>query len=205
LAPNQQQGYDEAMKEAISVIASLLVLVSYVPYIRDMLRHKTKPHVYSWFIWGTTSAVVFFLQLSAGAGPGAFVTLSAVILTFIIFGLGLKQGDKDITRSDTAFFLLALVAAGFWLVADQPLISIILLTLTEVLGFAPTIRKSWHKPHEETLFSWTLNGFRFMLAIFALGEINVVTALYPVVWAVGNLGLAALLVVRRRQLAAAHE
>lgn len=43
------------MKEIIGVTAVLLAFISYAPYIRDILKGRTKPHVYSWFVWGFVS------------------------------------------------------------------------------------------------------------------------------------------------------
>ncbi len=38
------------MKEFISGIAVALTFVGYVPYMRDTIKGKTRPHVYTWFV-----------------------------------------------------------------------------------------------------------------------------------------------------------
>lgn len=185
------------MKEVLGVIAVVLTFVGYVPYIRDTIRGKTKPHIYTWFIWGLVTAIAFGLQLSADAGPGAFTTLAAAIVCFIIFGFGVRQGERNITASDTVFFVLSLVALVLWLFAKQPVLSVILVSTIDMLGFVPTIRKSWHKPHEETLVSYQMNTIRFMIAILALDHYTLVTALYPVTWVIANGLFSIFLVIRR--------
>lgn len=188
------------MKEVVGILAVILTFVGYIPYIRDTLAGKTKPHAYTWFIWSFISAVAFALQVSDKGGAGTFVTLAAAIVCFFIFCLSLRQGTKDITRSDTLFLCLSLIATGVWLFAKQPVISIILLSLIDVLGFLPTIRKSWNKPHEETLVSYILNTFRFCLAVFALERYTIVTVLYPIAWVVANGLFSLMLIVRRKYL-----
>lgn len=185
------------MKEALGVIAVVLTFVGYIPYISDTIKRKTKPHIYTWFIWGLVTAIAFGLQLSADAGPGAFTTLAAAIVCFIIFGFGIKQGERNITASDTIFFILSLFALILWLFAKQPVLSVILVSTIDMLGFVPTIRKSWHKPHEETLVSYQMNTFRFMIAILALDHYTLVTALYPVTWVIANGLFSIFLIVRR--------
>lgn len=188
------------MKEIVGIIAVVLTFVGYIPYIRDTRKDKTKPHIYTWFIWGLVTAIAFGLQLSADAGPGAFTTLAAAIVCFIIFGFGLRQGNHDITKSDTIFLLLSLVALGLWLFAKQPVLSVILISTIDMLGFIPTVRKSWHKPYEETLISYLLNTFRFCLALYALDHYTIVTALYPLTWVIANGAFSIYLIARRKKV-----
>jgi hypothetical protein len=138
-------------KIIISSVAVILGFVGYVPYLRDILKGRTKPHIYSWFIWGFLGIILFALQVSAGAGVGTWSLLAVTLISFLIFFLGLKNGQKDITKTDTLFFILAILALVLWLLVKQPILSAILITLVDMLGFAPTIRKSWSKPHSETL------------------------------------------------------
>mgnify|MGYP001016997074 CR=1 FL=1 len=191
------------LKALFGLIAVILTFVGYIPYIKDTIKGKTTPHVYTWFIWGLVTAIAFGLQLSAVAGPGAYTTLAAAIVCFIIFGFGMRQGDKNISKSDTFFFLLSLVALILWLFADQPVLSVILLSTIDMLGFIPTIRKSWHKPHEETLISYVINTIRFCLALAALSHYTIVTALYPLTWVLANGMFSIYLVSRRGKVASA--
>jgi hypothetical protein len=188
------------VKNLIGLIAVTLTFVGYIPYLRDVLKGKTRPHVYSWFLWGFMTLIAFALQVSAKGGAGSFVTLAAALISLVIFALGMRQGKKDITKLDTVFFILGLIAVVFWLVAKQPVFSIILVVTVDMLGFAPTFRKSWYKPYSETLFTYLLNTFRHSLSIFALKHYSIVTWLYPVSWAVANGLFSLMLVVRRKQV-----
>ncbi len=189
------------MKQVFGFLAVCLALIAYIPYIRDVLKSKTKPHVYSWFIWGLLSLIVAGLQISKGAGPGAYMTLVAGLLSVFIFALGLRNGKKDITKTDTIVFVLALIATGVWLLADQPLTSMFLLVGAGLLGSIPTFRKSWTKPREETLFYWAMSPVRHAVSLAAITSYNAVTVMNPLVWIVINSGLAILLVLRRAILA----
>ena len=190
------------MKELIGIVAVVLTFTGYVPYLRDTIKQKTKPHIYTWFVWGFVTALAFALQIQAHAGTGAFVTLAAAIVCLFIFLLGLKhpKAERNITTADTVFLIAALAALGLWVLAKQPVVSIILLSTIDMLGFIPTIRKSWRKPHEETLSSYATNTFRFALAIIALQHYTIVTALYPITWIIANGIFSIFLVVRRKQL-----
>lgn len=189
------------IKSIVGIIATVLVFIGYIPYIKDILKGKTKPHIYSWFLWLFVTSIAFALQFSGGAGSGAFVTLAAALMCIVVIGLGIVQKNKiNIIKIDTLFFVLAFIALGLWLIAKQPMLSAILATLVDLLGFAPTIRKSWEEPYSETLSFYYLNSVRFGLAVFALQKYTIVTALYPVSWLVANGLFAIMILIRRKKL-----
>src|SRR3989344_2002407 len=117
------------IKYILGITAVLLTFIGYTPYIRDTIKGKTHPHVYSWFLWGLLTCIVFALQISDGAGIGAYVTLAAGIMCLTVFSFGLKNKDgRDITKIDTIFFVFAFISLGFWLILKQPIASAILIT-----------------------------------------------------------------------------
>ena len=189
------------MKDIVGSIAIILTLVGYAPYIRDTIKGKTTPHVYTWFIWGFVTLIAFALQVSAHAGFGSLVTLAAGIVCLAIFVLGLRIGEKDIAPIDTVCLCLALIALVVWVFAKQPVASVIIVSTADMLGFVPTIRKSWDKPYQETLLSYEMNTLRFALAIFALSRYTIVTSLYAITWVVANGLFSIYLIIRRRQVA----
>lgn len=187
------------LKNSIGIIAICLTFAGYIPYIRDILKGKTHPHLYSWFLWFFVGLVAFSLQFTGGGGLGTFVTLAAVIMCLVVFLLGLfrKGTRRDITKMDSLFFVLTVVAIVIWVVAKQPVLSAILITGIDFLCFVPTIRKSWHKPDSETASFYLINTFRFFLAAVSLQRYTIVTAFYPSFWLVAN-GLFALMLMLRR-------
>lgn len=191
------------VKVIVGVIAVILTFVGYIPYTRDIIAGRTKPHLYSWFLWMLVTAVVFGIQFTEGAGVGGFVTLTAALMCIWVIFLSLRHGaNKDVKPIDKLFLVLAFVALGLWLVAKQPVASAILSTAIDLFGFAPTIRKSWNDPYSETASFYYLNTFRFTLATFALSEYSLTTALYPVTWLIANGLFALMLILRRRQVKA---
>ncbi|MDE2025817.1 MAG: hypothetical protein KGJ07_04950 [Patescibacteria group bacterium] len=189
------------LKNIAGIAATMLVFLGYIPYLRDIIKGKTKPHIYSWLVGGFVGFIIFALQVSGGAGTGSLVTLAAGSMCLFVIVLGIiHKSTVEILWIDTVFFLLAFLALGLWLVAKQPVISAILSTVIEVLGFVPTVRKSWNKPFTETLQSYYLNTFRFGFAIFALQTYSIVTIIYPVTWVLFNGFFAVMLVIRRKQV-----
>ena len=188
-------------KNILGIVATILVFIGYIPYLRDMMKGKTKPHLYSWILWAFVTAIAFALQFTGGAGSGSFVTLAAALMCLAVIALGLTQKNKiKIIKMDTVFLVLAFIALGLWLIARQPVLSIILATIVDLLGFVPTIRKSWNQPYSENLPFYYLNSARFGLAVIALQTYSMVTALYPISWLVADSLFALMLIIRRKQI-----
>ncbi len=190
------------IKIVLALISIAMTLTGYFFYFRDIFRHKTKPHAYSWLVWALLTTIAFAGQLHDNGGPGSYVTAVTAVVSFVIFFLAVRQGEKNVTRSDKLNLAAALVAIIPWLLSNNPTFSVILITVIDFLGFVPTIRKSYHKPQEETLIHYVLAGLKFVLAIVALNHYTVATWLYPASLVAGNLGFVVMLKVRRMQLLA---
>lgn len=184
----------------LGLIAVILTFIAYIPYYRDILRHKTHPHVYSWTLWGLLTVLIVALQIKGGAGSATLVTAAAGLMCVGVIVLGFRHGKRDITASDTFVAILSLVAMGFWLIAKQPIISIVLVVMADLLAFLPTVRKSWYKPHTETLSLYVTNTIRFTLALLAVKEYTILSTLWLAAWVIANGLFALMLVVRRSQL-----
>jgi hypothetical protein len=184
----------------ISVTAVVLTIGGYVPYLHDVLRKKTYPHSFTWFVAALAGFIAYGLQVFGGGGIGSWPLFVASAMSLIVFLLSLRTGDKDIVRSDVVFLVLSLISLFLWLVVKQPVWSVILINTVEVLGFVPTVRKSWNRPYSETLFTYELSILRQALTVLALQAINILTALTPITWVTVNVVITAILIVRRRQM-----
>jgi hypothetical protein len=189
------------VKEILSILAVILTFVAYIPYYRDILKGITHPHIYSWSLWGLLTVLLVALQIRGGAGSAVWVTASAGILCIGVVILSIKHGKKDITMLDTIIATLSLLAIGFWLFANQPIVAVVLVIIADMLAFFPTVRKSWHKPHSETLSLYITNAIRFTLALLAVERYTVLSSLWIMSWIIANVLFSILLIFRRKQTA----
>lgn len=172
-------GYNANMKEILGIIAVMLGFLSVIPYILDMYRGKSKPHIFTYIIWTIVTTLAFLGQLASGAGPGAWTTGFMAGLTLLILLLSIKYGTKDITRWDTIFLITGLLAIIPWLLTHNPTISVLIATAVDICGFFPTIRKTLNDPSSESVLAWELNLLRHAVSLFALNSIVVATYIYP--------------------------
>ncbi|MBT2970891.1 MAG: hypothetical protein KME56_15110 [Candidatus Thiodiazotropha sp. (ex Ctena orbiculata)] len=186
------------VKELFSGLAVAITFIAFFPYIRAIIAGRTKPHVFSWIIWGTTTFIVFLAQLEDGGGVGAWpIGISGLITLFIAFLAYRKKSDITITRVDWSFFVAAMVSIPVWYVTSDPTWAVILLTTIDVIGFGPTIRKAFAHPYDEDVTFFALFVLRNVLVIAALENYSIATLLFPAVIAAVCL-LFIIMIIHRR-------
>lgn len=188
-------------KAILSGLAIALTFLAFIPYIRSILKGITKPHVFSWIIWGTTTFFVFLAQLDDNGGIGAWpIGVSGIITVMIAYLAYTKRSDISITKSDWLLFIMAMSALLLWYLLKDPLWAVVVLTIVDSIGFIPTIRKVYHAPYSEPLSFIILFFLRNILVILALEHYSITTVLFPAVIAFDCLLLIALIMVRRQKI-----
>ncbi len=189
-------------KDLFGYLSLSLTVLSSIPYIWTMLRGKTRPHVFSWIVWSLACAIIAAAQYSAQAGPGAWATWMSSLLAALTVALSLTQkADWSITRSDWIAFLGALAVIPLWYVTQSTLLAAVLATFIDSMAYYPTLRKSYHKPHQELIFLYVVANLKHIASIFAMAHYSVTTLVMPVVMLAMNGSLILILVWRRRVLA----
>ena len=185
-------------KEASSAIAFILTYALYVPYIRSIRQRTTVPHVFSWLVWAFGTFVVFFAQLADGAGIGAWpIGFSACITSYIALLSYRVRAHIEVTRQDWVLFSLALLAIPGWMIASDPFWAVLFLTSADLLGVGPTLRLSYHNPHQEQLGVFALGSFRNLFVVLALEHYSWTTVLFPAAVGIGCAFVALFLAFRR--------
>lgn len=185
-------------KEFLSGVSILLAFVSYLPYIHGMIKGKTRPHAFSWFIWAILTFIAFFAQLDQGGGVGSWLMGFTGLMTLGISIAAFFIGKRDIKRSDWCCFIVSLAAIPLWIVTKNPGLSIILITTIDAIAFYPTFRKGFYKPYEEVIFTYIISTLKFLIGTFALEAYNMNTVLYPLSLVIMNGAFVVLLIWRRR-------
>jgi hypothetical protein len=185
------------MKETIAVVAAILAIFGNIPYLRDILNKKVRPHPYTWLVWSIVSCIIFFGQLAKGAGIGALPTASAEIFTIIIFVFSLRYGFKDIKPVDTVFLIIALLGIVPWILFKDPTISVIIAVGIDLVAFMPTIRKTWVNPKTENSILYISNVLRHILMLLSLKSYNIATMLHSIVMITVNFIMTSIILGRK--------
>jgi len=189
-----------SIKTICGIIATIISLISFFPYARDILRKKTQPHSYTWLIWTLLQITGVIVMFNTGAGIGALALAVGVFVCGYIFILSLKYGTKNITTFDTVCLIGALAAIGVYAFLHDPVLCVVLLTITDFVGFLPTLRKAYVEPYSETLSLFLLGVVWSTLNMVAIGTYSITTTLYPACILVANALFVSVVWIRRKQV-----
>lgn len=182
----------------LMLLGVALAAQNYTYYVLQTLKGVFKPHMFSWGVWTLLSAIAFAAQWSKDAGPGtwqtAFMTLGVATITIVAF----FKGDRNYTRTDWISLVFSLSAIPLWIVTKDPLWSVILITIIDIVATWPTVRKSWHRPHQESARAFATAALTCFLGFASLSIINVTTGLYMGTVTLVNIGITIMILFRRK-------
>jgi hypothetical protein len=179
--------------------AGILSLVMFLPYVRDILAHRSRPQRASWLIWSVLGGIAVASQFAEGARLSLWMTIGATIGTVLTFLLSIHYGVGGLSRRD----LLALAAAGFglllWYLTRHAAVALFITIAIDAIGAVLTAEKSYLDPSSETLSLWVMSAAAGILGAMAVGSLNWILLAYPIyVFLANSTVITAILLGRRR-------
>lgn len=166
------------LKLVCAVSATILGIGCTIPYILDTIRGKTQPHLYTWLIWSVTQAIAAAgVYYGNGGWTAIGMTFGAGIIACVAL-LSIPYGTKNITAFDTVLCAGAFLCLFAWFLMEDPLLAVLLATGTDLIGYIPTLRKTWDEPASETMSMWFAYILATLLALAGLQEYNMLTMSY---------------------------
>lgn len=169
----------DTIKTICGIIATIVSIISFFPYLRNIFRRKTQPHSYTWLIWTILQVTGVVAMFNNHAGIGTLALAVGAVFCGYIFILSLKYGTKNITLFDTCCLVGALAAIVVYIFLHNPVLSVILITVTDFVGFLPTLRKAFAEPYTETISLYLLGVIWSAFNIVAISTYSITTTLYP--------------------------
>lgn len=183
-----------------ALAAVVLATIRYGTYFHTIYQGKTKPHAFSWLLWGMVTGVGALAQFDLHAGPAAWALAFVSVSCLFIAGLAFVIGERDYKKSDWFALGMTLLAIPVWKATQNPMAALVIVMLIDGLTYWPTIRKSFHRPDTEPPISYGFAGMRYFLMLFAVADPSWNTLMYPFFLMATDWGFAIFIVIRRAQL-----
>lgn len=163
------------------LIAGVLSIFAFLPYIRDTFIGTTKPQRASWLIWSVLSSISFFGQIAEGASASLWFAGVQVSGTITIFVMSVVLGKGVfLTLRD----LVILAVAGFglflWFLTDNAAYALGISITISMIGGVATVTKAYTAPASETSLTWAISFVASVFAIASVGAIDPLLLAYPV-------------------------
>jgi hypothetical protein len=167
------------MKLWLGVLALLLNIVGYAPYIRDIFRGIVRPQRITWGIWTILTIIAAVNQVKNGGGYSTYFFTSTTILVATTFLLSLKFGMGGASRLDKVCLALAVCLFIYWATVHDTRLSTLIAVIIDGTGAIPTVVKTFHHPETETYPQWVLAGFGGLLTMLVVPRLDWALIIYP--------------------------
>lgn len=165
--------YDTFMNPAqIGALAGVIAFISVIPYIVSILRKNTKPERTSYLIWCIVDVVGILTYISAGASTTIWTGVVFTLTGLLVLILSIKFGVGGLSKFDLTCLVLALGGIFVWVSTKDAVLALYFVTFVKIIGYLPTIRKSYFYPKTENSLSWTLVAGASILNLFALTSLQ---------------------------------
>ncbi len=190
----------ENYKILLGTTGTIVHLSSYLFYFWGIYKEGTKPHAFTWLVWGILNGIAFPAVLLSDGGIGAWVLGTNTLACLIVAFIGFRQKHVVYDTYDWWALVGGILGGVLWWITSNPLYAVILVSISDTVAIIPTMRKAYKNPFEENIPGFTMSIPGYILSIFALEKLSVTTWLYPVVIIIVDILLVVLIVTRRKQL-----
>ncbi len=181
------------------IFAFIFGIISFVVYFISTIKDESNPHPVSWFVWFLTQSMgaVSAYQNGGGYGLAYSIFYCFTVLTILIYTL-YRHGIVNVSKDEIVGLVACIIAIIIWIYYDTPLIGVITAIAVDGYGFFVTIRKSFEKPWEESLWGWGLSIPNLILTAMAMTNFEFLSVGYSLTNAVFAIILVTVLIYKRR-------
>lgn len=187
------------MHRFIEYVVVILMIASYIPYIKGIWKGVIMPQISTWMCWAMLDWLLWVAMLQKGAVNGSVTaaTLGATTITIVT----LFKGKTGWSQIDTVSCLGALVGAILWFCTDA-LWAIVSFLSGIIIATIPTIQKIWIDPDKErkALLSWALRATGCLISLLNVREWTISNVLQPIVFSCGMITITILLLRKGRKI-----
>ncbi|RDI39056.1 hypothetical protein [Aquicella lusitana] len=165
--------------ETLGIIAGILAISGYIPYIISIFLGKTRPNKATWFIWALVGALLAFSYIAEGDIKAIWLPLGYFLGPLITAILSIWYGYTAWSRLDKACIVIAVLSIIPWLLSKDANLTLIINVLIDATGAIPTIVKSHREPDTEDATAWIIFFIANTIQLFAITVWNI-AAIYPI-------------------------
>lgn len=165
--------------QVIGIIAGILALAGYIPYIISIFLGHTRPERATWFIWTLVGGLLAISYLFSGDQNTIWLPIGYFIGPLFVAILSIKYGYSTWSKLDTICVVAALISIIPWLLSKNPMFTLLLNVLIDSTGAIPTLIKTYREPETEDFTAWLIFFIANTLQVVAISEWNY-AATYPI-------------------------
>jgi len=164
----------------MGILAGVISLLAYIPYISSIIRRQTNPSRTTWWTFFSIELVTLFTYEGLGASNTIFFLIGDLVGCFLIALLSILYGKNEMSFFDKLCFLGAAVSLGLWIIfRGNPSIAFSASFIVGIIAMIPTLKKTYLNPCGENTLAWLLSFVAATMNISAIETWSLVVVSYP--------------------------
>ena len=151
-------------------ISTILAVYSGIPYLRAIVKGRTKPHQLSSFIFLIMNGIIVLSQYLKGGRASILISLVFFIYSLIVGWLSLTRGIRSTSKYDWFLFSFSILTIIIWILTSNASIAIWLTVFIDIFATAMTILKIKARPDSEDPYPWVIGSFAYIFSCIALAD-----------------------------------
>ncbi len=192
------------IRNLLSISAGLIMLFSFLPYGRDIIRGRVRPARSTRLMMVLLLGVSLLQQKSLGSGWLVAMTVGDFIGAVAILLLSFRRGIGGLKRIDLVCYVLLLADVSVWISTSNALLALHLSILADLIAMTPVFVKTWRQPWTETPLFFALGVIAPVLNIIGAGKYGYAVLLLPVYIGLTNLFEVILITYRQSVVPPPH-
>jgi hypothetical protein len=166
-------------QEVAGIVAGVLSLVGYVPYIYETVKGETRPNKATWIIWTIVGGLLAFSYLAEQGLSSSWLPLGYFLGPLVVAILSFWYGYSTWTRMDVVCIIAAGISIIPWILSNNPTLTLLINIFIDSAGAIPTLIKTYYEPHTEDLKAWLIFFIANTIQLFAVTTLNL-ALIYPI-------------------------
>ena len=173
------------MTQILGWLSFVVLLLSYIPYVIDILKGNTKPERAAFFIWTVLGFSLISSQLAEGGRESVLLSVGGTVGPLIVFLLSIKYGVGGLL---------------LWYLTNNPAFVLWIAILIDSAGVYLLLIKSYKDPASELPLLWASGVVAGTLSILSVGRLDINLLAFPVWLTINNGVIFTTIIYRTKKL-----
>jgi len=159
------------MIEVLSIISSVILLLVYALYFRQVSRGESTPNPVTWLSWSiasTINAITYFSVMEGDYWKSAIAIIANVSMILICLYSFYKGKFSKLNALDYFILVMTILIGIFWQMSDDDRLANILIQFIFIVSFIPTIYGLIKNTLTEKAFPWWLAVASYLIQILII-------------------------------------
>ena len=153
--------------EVLAIVASLLHIVAFIIYNKQLLSNNNKPNIVTWAIWAFESLfnVASYFVMSGDWVKALLPAISSLFCIEIFIVALFKGRFGRIGKFDVTALIAGIFAAVVWWEFKSATFANLIAQACVAIGFIPTFKSIWISPETEKPVAWFIWSLAYVVGL----------------------------------------